>query len=387
MTLALFFKAPDHSIHIAVGLRTEQSLGLIDHLRIKTKASGNGQSIAASGDPPKQLIRRRQRLAIEGDGSVFEAVIAVFESFELAEVGGGDREASAIRQRTQKSRCQSRSLAGIGTRTHLIEQHQGRGRAFREGRQDAGDALHMATKRGQTLLKRLFIANVSKHLGTPGEGRRPCARQPHTGARHQRRQSDALEGDGFATGVGPRDGHHPQLTRHRDADGHHSSTTLTLFLPNQKWMAQLIEGEGRLRVRLKFGRHTAKPLAIAGTRQGEVEHQQHISELDQRLVLGSHRSTEFGKHPLFFLADPPLLTRQTIPQVNHRLGLHKHCVPRSGTVMHHAFAMADGTGLHSQNGPAMTLGDHRVLQLRRPPSQHLLQTITSLLAQALPLKS
>ena len=55
--------------------------------------------------------------------------------------------------------------------------------------------------------------------------------------------------------------------------------------------------------------------------------------------------------------------------------------------MHHAFAMADGTGLHSQNRPAMTLGDHRVLQLRRPPSQHLLQTITSLLAQALPLKS
>ena len=75
------------------------------------------------------------------------------------------------------------------------------------------------------------------------------------------------------------------------------------------------------------GRNATQPLAITGPRQGEIQQQQHLAELGQRVVLFTHCGTEFGQNPLLLIADPAFLSGQTIPQLNHRLGLHKHGVP------------------------------------------------------------
>ena len=49
--------------------------------------------------------------------------------------------------------------------------------------------------------------------------------------------------------------------------------------------------------------------------------------------------------------------------------------------------MANRASLHRQHRPAMAFGNHGVLQLGRPAPHDILQTISPLLAQALPLQT
>ena len=73
LALPLLFQATDHSVDIAIATGLKQLPGLFDHAAIKSKTRRNRQRIAASWNPPKQLISRRKRVAIKGNGGVFKA--------------------------------------------------------------------------------------------------------------------------------------------------------------------------------------------------------------------------------------------------------------------------------------------------------------------------
>ena len=96
---------------------------------------------------------------------------------------------------------QRRALFGIGGRAQFVEQHQRmRGRVVRD-EIDVGDVRR---KRGQVLLDRLVVADVGedgvedRQLGALGRNR-------NSRLRHQRQQSDGLQRDGLAAGVGAAD--------------------------------------------------------------------------------------------------------------------------------------------------------------------------------------
>ena len=328
LTLTLLLKPADHGIHITFGLRAEQAAGLIDHPRIKAKASRNRQGIAAARNPPEELIGGRQRFTVKGDGCVFEAAVAVLERFQFSEVGGGNGQPGPFGKRAQQSRRQCCAFTGIGSRTHLIKQNQRRDWPLGQSIEDLADPFHMTTERGQALLQRLLVTDIRKHLGTPGQGRRPRAGKPEPGTGHQGGEPDALEGHRLATGVRAGDRHHPQMVGNGHADGNHAGPLLLFLLPDQQGMTKLIKVEGRIGLGLQLGRNATQPLSITGAGQAEVELQQHISESLQGLMLIPHSRTELGQHTLFLRTDAALLGGQAIAEIDHHLRLHEDRVPR-----------------------------------------------------------
>ena len=73
LALPLLFQTTDHSVDIAIPTWLQQLPGLFNHAAVKTKTRCDRQRIAASWNPPKQLIRRRKGIAIKGHRSVFKA--------------------------------------------------------------------------------------------------------------------------------------------------------------------------------------------------------------------------------------------------------------------------------------------------------------------------
>ena len=169
MTLALLLETADHTVDLPLRCWCQQLLGLIEHVGVKPKTGGNRQSIAAPGDTPKQVVGRRKGLSVEGHRSILEPRVAVFESLQLTEMRGGDRESGAVGESLEQGGCESCSLTRIRTSSNLIQQNEGRGRSRSQSRQDATDALHMTAEGGQALLERLLISDIRQNLGTPGQ--------------------------------------------------------------------------------------------------------------------------------------------------------------------------------------------------------------------------
>ena len=238
LALPLLLQAADHTVHLTITSWSQQLLGLVKHIRIEPQARRDRQCIAASRNSPQQFIGGGQGLRIEGNRGILKTSVVVFEGLEFTEVGGGNREPSPIRKSLQQSRGQGRSLAGIRSSTHLIQQHQGRRTTALQRLKNAPDALHVAAEGGQALLKGLLISDVRQHLGTPGQGGLPRTGQKHAGACHQCSEANAFQGDRFATGVRPGDRHHPQLRRHLHRDGNHGRPIRPFVLPHQQWVSQ-----------------------------------------------------------------------------------------------------------------------------------------------------
>ena len=238
LALPLLLQATDHTVHLTITPWGQQLLGLVKHIRIEPKARRDCQCIAASWNSPQQFIGGGQGLRIESNRGILKTSVVVFEGLEFTEVGGGNREPSPIRKSLEQSRGQGRSLAGIRSSTHLIQQHQGWRTTALQRLKNAPDALHMTTEGGQALLEGLLISDVRQHLGTPGQGRLPRTGQKHAGACHQCSEANAFQGDRFATGVRPGDRHHPQPRRHLHRDGNHGWAIRTLVLPHQWWVSQ-----------------------------------------------------------------------------------------------------------------------------------------------------
>ena len=92
---------------------------------------------------------------------------------------------------------QRSAFFGIGGRAEFVEQHQ---RVRSRSARDEIDVRNMRRKRGQILLDRLIVSDVSKnrvedrHLGAIG-------RDGDSRLRHQSEQAEGFESDGFAAGI------------------------------------------------------------------------------------------------------------------------------------------------------------------------------------------
>ena len=129
LTLALLLETADHTVDLPLRCWCQQLLGLIEHVGVKPKTGGNRQSIAAPGDTPKQVVGRRKGLSVEGHRSILEPRVAVFESLQLTEMRGGDRESGAVGECLEQGGCESCSLTGIRTSPNLVQKNESRGRS------------------------------------------------------------------------------------------------------------------------------------------------------------------------------------------------------------------------------------------------------------------
>jgi len=112
---------------------------------------------------------------------------------------------------------QRAALFGVGGRAKLVEQHQ---RIGRDVERHFADMRDVGGKRAEIFLDGLIIADIRQHLRKDGEfglggGHR------NGRLRHQGEQSDGLQTDRFAAGVGAADEQRAALLVEFEADGHH----------------------------------------------------------------------------------------------------------------------------------------------------------------------
>ena len=245
----------------------------------------------------------------------------------------------------------------------------------------------MATEGGQALLQRLFIADVRQNLCAPGQGGLAGAGQQQSRSGHQCRQPDAFQRHCLATGVGTGDGHDAQRGRHLHADRDDGWPAGALLLPDQQGVPQILEPERSVGCVQQLRRRSTKPAAVTPPGQSQIQPQQDQHQRAQCGVVLGHGSAELSQHLPFFIPDAHLQRRQPVTDAQNRTGLNKQGAAGRRAVVHLPSDLSHRTRLHRQDGAAVALGDHRVLQTRTQASQQLLKFVPTLLTQPLPLQA
>ena len=228
------------------------------------------------------------------------------------------------------------------------------------------------------MLQRLLVADVGEHLGAPGQARRSGAGKKQASSGHQRRESNTFQAHGFTARIRPRDRHDPQGFAHTDGDRHHGVAALALLLPQQQGVPQILELKAGAGPIGQLRTHRAQPLAVAGPGQGEIQaHQNRLQEF-KGLPISPHQATQLAEHLQLQVALLALQLADAIAQGDHRLGLHKHRVAGGRTVVHQARQLAGGPRPHRQDGAAVALRNHAVLQQGAVATHQVLKPIAPL---------
>ncbi len=183
-------------------LRRQRGRRRLDNIPPKAEARGDGQGVAAAGQADDQPVGRGERLHVELDRGVLHAGRAVGVGFQLGVVGRGDRRRAARPQEIEDGARQRRAFHRVGAGAQLVQQHQV---AALHRIHDAHDIGHVRREGGQALLDALLVADVGPDLADEANLRAGVGRDVQAGQRHQRQQSDRLQGDRLAAGVGSGD--------------------------------------------------------------------------------------------------------------------------------------------------------------------------------------
>ena len=163
---------------------------------------GDGEGIGASGGAHEESVGGLEGDGVELGGGVDDAVGGVGEDLELAVVGGGDDHAVEVEQFLEQGAGEGGALGGVGAGAELVEQDEG---ARSGGLDDADDVGHVGGEGGEGLFDRLFVADVGEDVVEDGDAGAGLGGDWQSGLGHEAEQSDGLEGDGLAAGVGSGD--------------------------------------------------------------------------------------------------------------------------------------------------------------------------------------
>ena len=119
-------------------------------------------------------------------------------------MGGGDDHAVEVEQLLQQRAGQRRALGRVGTGAEFVQQDEG---LRAGGLDDAHDVGHVRREGGERLFDRLLVADVGEDVVEDGDARAGLGGHGQSGLGHQAEQSDGLERDRLAAGVGSGDQH------------------------------------------------------------------------------------------------------------------------------------------------------------------------------------
>ena len=169
----------------------------------QAESLGDGERLAAAGQPDRQAVRRRQRLEVEFDRGVARPRRRVRVGLELGVVGRRRDERAGPDEVVEQRLGERRAFGRVGPGAELVEQHERAG----SGRlDDPDDRAEVPGERRQRLGDRLLVADVGEDVAPdrqPAAGRR---RDVEAGLVHQAQQAERPQRDRLAAGV--RSGHH-----------------------------------------------------------------------------------------------------------------------------------------------------------------------------------
>eukprot|EP00962_Isochrysis_galbana_P032237 scaffold10563_cov113-Isochrysis_galbana.AAC.1 len=197
----------DQSRHVSLS-RAECCHRVGQHVLLQPQPPRDGQRVGPARDAPQQPVGRGHSDVVKLDARILKGRVVVLERLERGVVGGAHGERGPVGQPAQHRRAQRRSLGRVCPRANLIQQHQ---RGLRGAPQDRLDACHVGREGRERLDQRLLVANVGHHYVEPrNAGRRAvdarlAADGPQPRLGHQHGETEVLEGDRLAAGVGPGD--------------------------------------------------------------------------------------------------------------------------------------------------------------------------------------
>ena len=124
------------------------------------------------------------------------------EDLELAVVGRGDDHAVEVEQLLEQRAGERRALGRVGAGAEFVQQDEG---LRAGGLDDPHDVGHVRGEGGERLLDRLLIADVGEDVVEDGDARAGLGGHGQSSLGHQAEQSDGLERDRLAAGVGSGD--------------------------------------------------------------------------------------------------------------------------------------------------------------------------------------
>ena len=183
-----------------------------DRLR-EPEPLGDGEGLAAAGQPDGQAVGRRQRLEVELDRGVACLRRRVGIGLQLGVVGRRRDQGARPDEVVEKRLRQRRALGRVGAGAQLVEQDQRAG----SGRlDDPGDRAQVAGERRQRLGDRLLVADVGEDVAPDRQPAAGFGRDVEAGLVHQAQQPERAQGDGLAAGV--RAGHDQRRVAVADPD-------------------------------------------------------------------------------------------------------------------------------------------------------------------------
>ena len=132
-------------------------------------------------------------------------------------MGGGRRQGALAAGILDDGDGQGRTLYGIRTGPQLVEQQQA---VLVRLPEDLHGVGHMGGEGGQALLDALLVAHVSQDAAEHSQAAAAVGRDVQAALSHEAQQTDGLQGDSLAAGVGAGDDQGVKCVSQLYGDGH-----------------------------------------------------------------------------------------------------------------------------------------------------------------------
>ena len=333
-------------------LPVEQGVGALDHGGGHAHARGHGRRRRRPGRAELEAVGGRERLRVELDARVAEALVDLGHLLQQVVVGRDDHPGSAVGELLQYGLCDRGALSRVRSDPDLVEHHQ---RAPRRFAYHGGEVGHVRREGRQVLADVLFVADVGQQRV---DERDPGARvRGHVQPRPQleRGQRDGLHRDRLAAGVRSGDDEHVEVCAEFDVVGH-------ALRRGDQGVPDSAQRESAVAVgRRLHAVHGGRQLA---PRQREVDLDQHGEGRAQRWHVLGELAGQPPQHPLDLPGGLELRLLELVVEPDHALGFDEQGRAAVRRVVDDAAHPAAHVGPHGQDIAIVADGDEVIGERR-----------------------
>ena len=348
-----------------LALAAEMAPGRLDEALAQADMLGDGDGVAFAGRADPQVVGRRERLGVELDRGVVDAVVIEGVGLQHAQVRGDHGQALAPAKLVERRLADRAAFIGVRAGAQFVQQDQ----ASRVGLgENVAKALHVPAERRQRLLQRLLVADIDQHiLEDPHRGAAPHG-DVQAALGHHRQKRDRLEAHGLAAGVGSGDHEDVEVQAKPHVDRHDLVALLGrqagLLLPPDLVDQQRVTGLGELQWALvgQLGAGHVELVGILGLGCDQVRPCDGAKRRGDGVGARGDGHGQLVEQAQDFGAFIVAQVHQVVVQFDARVGLDEHRRAGTGCAMHDARKPAAVLGPDRQNVSIVVQRDGRLLE-------------------------
>ena len=347
--LALLLQTGDHVLKADV-FRVNTGGGLVDDLPGQAQPLGDGEGVGLAGDADEEPVGGGQGVDVKLTGGVLHPGGGHGVHLQLGVVSGGGHQGPQLPGLLDDGGSQGRALDGVGARAQLIEEDEG---LVVRLLQNAHNVHHVGREGGEALGDGLLVADIGQYAVENHH----CAVVRHRNVEstlgHQSQQTDGLQGDGLAAGVGAGDDQGIKIPAQVQVVGHR-------LVGVQQGMAGLPQTDATAD---DFGLAGPHPVGQLGPGEDHVQHDKQVVVLGDVLLVGGAVGGQLGQDPVNLLLLVGLELPQLVVGLHHPHGFDEEGSAGGGHVVDQAGHVVLALGAHGHHIPVGAHGDNGLLEI------------------------